>query len=1312
MKKRGYSVVLAILLTAAVFVLPIVNAGKQPANENSDSIRRVSSILDRNNRKDQTAPAKVNIPKSDATAVFVVTVKGDSLADTVQKSKLKYKNVYELIRSGNARKTIDNIKKNQAVVKATIEKMITGASFANSYTYNTVLNGFTVSAPYSSLDKIRGISGVLSVSPVFSSSMTISENEAEQDMESPLSDISQPEQSDMQESNGNTEESVQQGPSEKIADVSEPVEEPDQSPAYQKMIGVSDVRKAGFEGNGKAIAFIDDSFDCANRLFMGTPPTNRYTKDDITRTMSSQITEAGKTADVYKSNKIVFAYDYAEHDSNTFSPASDHGTKCAAAAAGCTLEDESSFRGVAADAQLLFMKVCKNGANDTSDDVLLAALDDIAKLAPDVLNISMGVYGTATNAALFDYAYEIISSMGTLITAAAGNGRENVVTHTDEGIRAEYTDYGSLTYPSYLPEILSAAACETDECIYNYLETNDGQVFPYCDIVSSGTEEIPSFSDQTEELSYICPDVYGTKEDYSGVDAAGKIVILNRGDNTLTEKLKIALTVNAAGVLLISDEPLYIRFSAEEGLIPAGCIAADAGAYFEEHPAGTIHFQKDGVFSNANGGKPSTFTSYGVTSDLRLKPDLSAPGTEIRLPVADEEETCSGSSVSSAVISGAAAVLSQYIDSSLSGVTDKNMIISALLMNTAQPSLYDSDVYYTPRLQGAGNLQLEKALHAAACITDENGRPSVSMGDSEQGTFQFSLVLRNMTEESVQYHLRTALQSDRLTNVNGQVLNTLTPQSILGQAEITYQIDGKAVDRIDAAPLEEVQLDCSVNLTPELLMYAKTYAVNGMYIDGFVFFEPEGEGTELSVPFTGYCGSWEDADIFDVSDYQTVKESAVGRNSLYACMVDNSDFKSAEIGINHFTGKTTDQTIAIGRNTINNLYDLTSSAVPFIIPDFYLLRNAADFTITIREQGGKVLFTQNLGTVSSFAGGNEPYADLISTFNTDNLSNLFASLAEGTYVYQVSARTIGFEGGQGTLQTVEYTFVIDNTPPEQPETEIYTKDGRVYLKLQAKDTSGIQGFILYTAGMNGGTMNYSDRLDALMENEYIPKDAYELVSGNCSGESAEFVYDITNLYYALMGLTEYAGNNGMSVPVTTSIFVKSADAAFNLSQPVSCGTIVPSEVTYSVKDGEGNPVEGVTIELAGKMITSDRQGQIHFEEIVPDIYAAKLVQLPEDYESNTLLPLVEISNSDYKKEFTVLLEYTGEAVESSLEEMESSIQESEPEVQQPSFESDDSVFALAFIGMMLMITSVSLLLSRKKKTSFRWQEEAEEDHLE
>ena len=186
--------------------------------------------------------------------------------------------------------------------------------------------------------------------------------------------------------------------------------------------------------------------------------------------------------------------------------------------------------------------------------------------------------------------------------------------------------------------------------------------------------------------------------------------------------------------------------------------------------------------------------------------------------------------------------------------------------------------------------------------------------------------------------------------------------------------------------------------------------------------------------------------------------------------------------------------------------------------------------------------------MSSFADAErEPFTALLNSFNSDSLRNLFSELPEGNYSYTVSASTIASDSGKGDVQHVSYDFTVDNSLPEAPKTEIFSKDNKVYLRLKASDDKAMHGFVLYTANDFNNMLSYSDRLDVLIENNYISEDSYKMISSEFNGSSAEFVYDITQLYSSLLSLKSFAEKNDMNVPIPTKIFARSADAAFNLS---------------------------------------------------------------------------------------------------------------------------------------------------------------------
>ena len=1354
MKKRILSIIIAIALTVVVFTLPIINPGADSIQNNSGKINRAGNIVNNNIKKDEKTQEKTTIPKSDTTVTFLITVDSDSLYDSVKRSVGKYKTVYDLLKSDDYRKYTDAVRKSQAIVKASIEKVIDGSDFKNCYSYNTVINGFSVKAPYSALDKLKKISGVQSVNPVFTNYLTISEADEDNDYDYYSDnndytddytddntddytddytdnytddtdndsdddyyndDYSEDEYSE--ETGNNDSDESDNSEEESSVENEENSESSDEnageySAPFHKMTQTDAALKSGFTGNGKVIAVIDNAFDCSEKLFSTMPVSKKLSSGDIKSVTDRAALNTKDNSSLSKNDKIIFAYDYAGFDSDTFSENSDHGTKTAALAAGNDeSSDGNSFVGMAPDSQLILMKVCPDNSNYAGDDVILAALDDIAKFCPDVLNISLGLPRSAPSCGLTEKAIEVISEEGTIICSSAGNNAQNTNSGLENGLDAKYTDYSTISYPSSMSCVISAASVDSDSAVYDYIEIENGTKFPIADIICDDSEDTPDFSEINEQIPYIYFDGFGEAKDYDSSNIYGKIAVVKRGGIPITDKIRNASFAGAAGILIISDEPLYIRFKTEYKGIPCAVLDSSALSFFSQMvPAGNLSFRTNGSFDISTGSQPSSFTSYGVTSNLKLKPDISAPGTDIIIPAGETNKRFNGTSASSAVISGAASVMCQYFSDSDAdfGDTPVSSVISAIMMNTAVPTQYEKGLYYTPRLQGSGILNIKNAVNTPAYVTDESGLAAVSAGDNKDGKFTFSLTLHNFSDQKQDYKLSYSSQSDKLESRNNKLYNTLKPESLTSKTTMTFRQNGKEITEISAKPDESIVIECTLELDPELVIYYEQSAGCGMYIDGYVFFTPvNNDICTLSVPYTGYCGSWEQSELFDADIYQSIIEPALGASSLVACSTDSNSIKSAVLGKNLFTGKCNSQKIFIGRDTVKNIYDLSYNSSSFIIPDIYLLRDGADFTINIKDSSGKTIYDQNIGNVSSFADAErEPFTALLNSFNSDSLRNLFSELPEGNYSYTVSASTIASDSGKGDVQHVSYDFTVDNSLPEAPKTEIFSKDNKVYLRLKASDDKAMHGFVLYTANDFNNMLSYSDRLDVLIENNYISEDSYKMISSEFNGSSAEFVYDITQLYSSLLSLKSFAEKNDMNVPIPTKIFARSADAAFNLSSPVECRTVVPGKVSYNFKDQDGDPVEGVCMTLDGQTEVSDNNGNIVFTNIIPDIYAASVTDLPDDYKTDKTVFLVDISNSKYEISENISVTFTGtkKAADEDSED-ESSVSETELAAAQiqnndndsNSFDVDDSTFAIVFIGSMLLVSTISLILSKRNR---------------
>ena len=186
------------------------------------------------------------------------------------------------------------------------------------------------------------------------------------------------------------------------------------------IMGSGEIRRR-YDGDSIVIGIVDSEF-CYDHPAFQTPPTNQaLSVGDIEALFTSETLVAEEryrvksetedeymtltAADVYKSEKIPFAFDYADRDADpkTDNEINYHGTHVAGIAAA----NGDGLQGVAANAQLVLGKVATNGSKSATTDLMIYALDDMVKLGVDVINLSMGISaGFSTSRGIFDSVYE------------------------------------------------------------------------------------------------------------------------------------------------------------------------------------------------------------------------------------------------------------------------------------------------------------------------------------------------------------------------------------------------------------------------------------------------------------------------------------------------------------------------------------------------------------------------------------------------------------------------------------------------------------------------------------------------------------------------------------------------------------------------------------------------------------------------------------------------------------------------------------------------------------------------------------------
>ncbi len=208
-------------------------------------------------------------------------------------------------------------------------------------------------------------------------------------------------------------------------------------------------------------------------------------------------------------------------------------------------------------------------------------------------------------------------------------------------------------------------------------------------------------------------------------------------------------------------------------------------------------------------------SAYGIPSSLMLQPEITAFGTKVNSVDGNTNSgytMLSGTSMAAPDVTGAAAVVSQYIkaeqaqfgnDSFLNRALaqneslNKGMISAGLLMSTADPMIDPSGKYYSLLRQGAGLLNTQNAASAKSFIEIDGqtrGRVKAEVGDCPDGTntFHYTFTLHNVSETDRNYYFKTDLFTEDTVTEDGIDYLADNTRDLLGKA--TYKIGGKEID--------------------------------------------------------------------------------------------------------------------------------------------------------------------------------------------------------------------------------------------------------------------------------------------------------------------------------------------------------------------------------------------------------------------------------------------------------------------------------------------------------------------------------------
>ncbi len=392
---------------------------------------------------------------------------------------------------------------------------------------------------------------------------------------------------------------------------------------------------------------------------------------------------------------------------------------------------------------------------------------------------------------------------------------------------------------------------------------------------------------------------------------------------------------------------------------------------------GTLPVAAAGWAEDGGSVSPAFYSSWGATSDLRLVPALTAPGSGILSAGTEADDFYireDGTSMSSAYAAGAAAVLLQALRER--GVTDKVQaadLAESLLECTAQVLSTAEGVPYSPRQQGCGLMDLRAALESPLAVS----QPRLELGDSEKGRFVLTLALENLTEEDLTVSLETAVLTGRAGQKDGVRYSRLAPLDITEAAAVS----GDEAVTVPAGGGAEAELTLEVDR--DLREELSDIFPNGFFVEGFVTART-GADQAVHAAFLGFCGDWGAAPILEPADFRDALNARAAWNGEGE--YDELTALNPELGINTayispYSGIPEDALLlgenpagafphSDSRSTLpNGDTDALCTAGDRLYMEVYTLRNAAGLVMVVSDADtGEIYLVQDRSWLSKSNG--------------------------------------------------------------------------------------------------------------------------------------------------------------------------------------------------------------------------------------------------------------------------------------------------------------------------------------------------------
>ncbi|MBM7643701.1 S8 family serine peptidase [Streptococcus loxodontisalivarius] len=945
----------------------------------------------------------------------------------------------------------------------------------------------------------------------------------------------------------------------------------------------------GYKGEGTVVAIIDSGIDVDHDTMALTDISKA--KYQTEQAMQEAMAAAGITYGKWYNNKVIYAYNYFDSSDDIKEDSThSHGMHVSSIATGnAQVADPSTneiVKGVAPEAQVMFMRVFSDRQKTTDQAIYARAILDAVKLGADSINLSLGATSGSTiySSDVLKNAIQTARDAGVAVAISAGNSGN--FGYGASPVSAENPDYATVGDPSTTKDVISVASFNNSTYYSTAItiEGEENQNFP-----SVATTDAVTFDSNTSyEYTYVG---LGTTDDIGSTDLTGKVALIQRGSITFAEKIQNAKAAGAIGVIVFNNTVGILSGGMSVGDdnldVPSVFITQEAGEVLKSGNYKVSFKEGMNKINNETADQMSDFSSWGLSSDGFLKPDLTAPGGSIYAAGNDNTYNLnSGTSMASPHVAGAIALVKEYLSKEHPELEGEELssTIKNLLMSTAKAH-YDSEskAYTSPRQQGAGLIDVAAAVTTDLYVTGQDNYGSITLGDVED-KFSFEVTVHNIGNEDKTLSYVTQLQTDATSD--GKI--TLSPLGLETQVGQTITVKANSSQ--------------TVRITVDASGYASALQAampNGYYLEGFVrFLDPTDSLEVISIPYVGFRGDFENLAVVEENVYQLTKE---GKNGVY--YTGSADQKiSVDADVTSLLTESTDDIISQGMKTATvskvlgsfqnedgtfQLYqDGSGQAHLAISPNGdsnqdsltfkgVFLRNYKDMQVAVYAKddtshsnplwtsyigdGGKDAYEQGSGSTSSI---------VYNTQWNGQDSNGYL-LADGDYEYVVSYYS---QVPGADKQSMSFDITIDTQDPViTTATILKNADGSTDFKPNAvyENGSGIysQEVFYLVKGSNGtytnigidtetGKIVLSDNRVTLAQNE---DGSYTIPTG-ISLDDAYFL------------VTDFAGNKALQRISTMAELENNYGVVGVFIRNVTDGSVANALIAYKVYDSTGAEV--------------------------------------------------------------------------------------------------------------------------------------------